>query len=95
MKSDDSFLRFALMNVLYSTWNYSEKGRDPWVGRVGDGMADKEQKVGKMGENSPLVSFMFFCFILMCLLGDCFLPEVLNIRSRISRAVSSQICLRF
>lgn len=60
------------MNALYNTWNYSEKDRDAWVGRVGDGMADKEQKAGKMGENSSLVSWMFFWFILMCPVGRLF-----------------------
>lgn len=60
MKSDDDSRRFALMNMLCNSWNYSEKDRDNWGGRVGDGTGDKEQTKAKMGENSQLVPFIFF-----------------------------------
>lgn len=52
MKSYDSSLRFAVMEVLYNLQIYSEKDRDTWVGRPGDGTGYKEQGKANMGENS-------------------------------------------
>lgn len=60
MKSNDGSLTFALMNTLYNTWNYSEKDKDTWLGRAGDGTGDKEQRKAKMGENSKLIPCIFF-----------------------------------
>lgn len=58
MKSGDDSLRFVLMKVLYNLWNYSDK--DPWAGRLADGMGDKEQRKAKMGDSSQLVPYFFF-----------------------------------
>lgn len=60
MKNGDDSLRFALINVLYNLWNYSEKDKDPQAGRLADRMGDEEQRKAEMGDNSQSVPYFFF-----------------------------------